>query len=121
TTANGWLGLGLIGLGLNSLLTWDMHVVHHQSYLSMALLFFGLFAPILGLRPGARRVYLALHVTWWLVIWVWSPFLDASIRLDHLIGFGLAGLTLTAFLIGWQQRLDISGHERGVAAGHCAH
>ena len=32
------IGLGLIGLGLNSLLTWDMHVVHHQSYLSMALL-----------------------------------------------------------------------------------
>jgi hypothetical protein len=37
-----WLGIGVLGLVANGLLTWGMHINHHQSYLAIMLILLGL-------------------------------------------------------------------------------
>jgi hypothetical protein len=81
------LFVGITGVLLNVLLTWDFHVVHHNSYLSMLALLGGLAILVSG-APGRWRVLLAgIQFVYFLVIWVASPLATANrINVGLLIG-----------------------------------
>lgn len=100
--ARTWVLFALAGVAMNLLLTWHMHVVHHQSYLSLVLLFAALHLAISSSAPWARRAFLLLQLAYLLAVWVLGPFVDgAVVRWDHFVGFGLAAGAAALVLGVW--------------------
>jgi hypothetical protein len=89
-----WIGLGMGGIALNWVATWHMHVIHHQSYLSLLLVVAGLFAVILVTPGWIRWPLIGVHFAYFAVVWVGSPLWASGVRLDQLAGWLLAGLGL---------------------------
>ena len=89
------LFIGVAGVLVNVLLTWDFHVIHHNSYLSMLALV-GAMATLLTLAPGRWKIALAaLQFTYFLVVWVASPLATAD-RLN--VSFFAGWLAVSGFM-----------------------
>ncbi len=64
---------GLAGLVLNTLVTWSMHIMHHQSYLSLLfMLISGLLALVAMKRPLAAAVVIG-QLLYSLIVWITEP------------------------------------------------
>jgi hypothetical protein len=103
--------IGGAGVALNLVLTWDCHIVHHQSYLSLLLVLLGLVLITEGLPvPAATGLRLAA-VAYSGVIWIVDPLWDAE-RTSAFAILAFLGLLLTvATLI-----VPASGHGRPTVA-----
>jgi hypothetical protein len=87
------LGAGLLGVGLNLLLSWDCQIVHTQSYQSLLAIILGLL--LLLLQVGPRWLgwtAASLSLGYGLYAWVLDPLRDA-LRLDP-IALGACALLL---------------------------
>jgi hypothetical protein len=91
-----WVIIGLSGIALNVVLTWYVHIVHHQSYLSMLLMFVGLYSVLLLTSPLLRRVILVGQFAYFALVWLYSPLAELPWRYDHVAGWLLSvvGLSL---------------------------
>ena len=91
-----WVLIGLGGIALNVVLTWYVHVVHHQSYLSLLLMFVGLYSVLLLTSPLLRRMILVGQFAYFVLVWLCSPLATLPWRYDHMAGWVLSvvGLSL---------------------------
>jgi hypothetical protein len=87
-----WVGAGLGGIALNWIATWNMHILHHQSYFSLLLVAAGLFVTILLAPQWVRWLAISTQFAYFALVWVWSPLMAPGTRLDVLAGWLLAGL-----------------------------
>jgi hypothetical protein len=91
-----WVLIGLSGIALNVVLTWHLHVVHHQSYVSLLLIFAGLYSALLLNGPSLCRMVLAGQFAYFVLVWLCSPLAELPWRYDHVAGWVLSvvGLSL---------------------------
>jgi hypothetical protein len=90
-----WLALGASGLLINVLVTWSMHIVHHQSYFSLLLLVVGLTAAILSAPRWAGVGLVAAHLLYFVAVWVIGPLqAGGPIRSDIALGWALSAIML---------------------------
>ena len=84
------LFMAIIGVLLNLFLTWDFHVIHHNSYLSMITLV-GAMAILVSSAPGRWKVLLVgMQFAYFLVVWVASPLATANrINAGLVIGWAV--------------------------------
>lgn len=111
--AIGLSALGLAGVLLNALATWDCHIVHHQSYQSLVLLLVGGWLAAVAVSRILGAVLLGLAVLYSGVVWVVEPVV-AALHVDAIGGVAL-GLLLAwlgyvvAGCMGQLVRQDDSG------------
>ena len=85
-----WVLIGLGGIALNVVLTWYVHIVHHQSYLSLLLMFVGLYSVLLLTSPLLRRMILVGQFAYFVLVWLYSPLATLPWRHDHMAGWVLS-------------------------------
>jgi hypothetical protein len=85
-----WVVIGLGGIALNVVLTWYVHIVHHQSYLSLLLMFVGLYSVLLLTSPLLRRMILVGQFAYFVLVWLYSPLAILPWRHDHMAGWVLS-------------------------------
>jgi hypothetical protein len=98
--------VAIAGVLLNVLITWDMHIIHHNSYLSILALDVALAIVVSG-SPGAWKIALTVaQFTYFLVVWVVGPIATANrVNISFLIGLSVV---LGAF---WYSSNLVGGEE----------
>jgi hypothetical protein len=108
-----WVFIGLGGIALNVVLTWHLHVVHHQSYVSLLLIFAGLYSALLLKSRSLCRMVLAGQFAYFVLVWLCSPLAELPWRYDHVAGWVLSvvGLSLAIPPASGASRKDSSTEE----------
>jgi hypothetical protein len=89
-----WVLIAAGGIALNIVLTWHLHVVHHQSYVSLLLMLAGLYSALLLKSQSLRRMVLAGQFAYFALVWFYSPLAMLPWRYDHMTGWLLSLLGL---------------------------
>lgn len=69
----GTLAAGLVGLAVNVLVTWSVHVQHHQSYFSICLLYIAALSALAGLPKAISTSLVGLQAIYVVVVWLIAP------------------------------------------------
>jgi len=96
----GCLCAGAAGLLGNALITWSLHIQHHQSYLSVALLYAAAAAGLLLMPSRLRAIVASLSVGYTAVVWIWSPLALHAGDAALLFAAALSGSAAVALLLG---------------------
>jgi hypothetical protein len=90
-----WVTLGASGLLINVLVTWNMHILHHQSYFSMLLIVVGLTGAILSAARWMTTGLVGMHLLYFIAVWVIGPLqAGGPIRSDVALGWVLSAVAL---------------------------
>jgi hypothetical protein len=74
-TARLFILTGLVGLGLNVLLTWIQHFTPHQSYLSLMFMLTGGIIALLSMCRRLAMAVLAAQLSYAVIVWIAEPLL----------------------------------------------
>ena len=86
------LGVGLLGIAIDTLAAWDCQLIHTQSYQSILAFIIGLLLFLLKLGPTRFGMLAAASsIAYGVIVWVWDPLSDA-IRLDPIALLAYAAL-----------------------------
>lgn len=92
--------VGLAGLALNLLVTWNLFVAHTQSYLSLLALHVGVLVALCALHARIAWPVLGAQILYGLVVWILHPLLTVH-RTDWLMlacaPIALAGLVAATY------------------------
>lgn len=94
-----WLALGLSGVVVASLVNFKVNINHCLSYPSVLLLLLGLYAAVLNGPTWLRRTAIVANVSYFAVVWVWSPLAAFAVRPDIIPGALLAAVGVAVWLI----------------------
>jgi hypothetical protein len=110
-----WLGIGVVGLVANGLLTWGTHINHHQSYMAIMLILLGLTGAVY-LSPIWFKVFVLFgHFAYFVVVWLLDPLVgQPRLRLEAIGTF----ILVTAYLaiVFYHRMVPGLGKERGLTS-----
>jgi hypothetical protein len=93
-----WIRLGLAGLLISAVVGWNMHVNHHHSYLSLVLVFVGLYVLLVTGPPLLRAATVGLHFAYFSFVWLLAPLVGTQWRIDYLVALcAVAAWTVAIF------------------------
>jgi hypothetical protein len=94
-----WVGLGVSGVALASLVNFSVNINHCQSYQSILLLLLGLYAALLSGPSWLRWTAVAANFAYFCVVWIWSPLAVTAVRPEVAMGGAVGVLSLVLCLV----------------------
>ncbi len=102
------LASGTAGVAANVLVTWDHHIVHHQSYFSMLCLLMAGMLSLLLLPVRVSAVMVAAQAAYIEVVWIVEPFVNGG-----TVGYGTAIAAAGATVLLWLELRACSSEASG--------
>jgi len=109
-----WLAFGLSGVLIATLVNFNVNINHHQSYQSVLLVLLALYAAVLSGPVWLRRTAILANISYFAIVWVWSPLAAFRVRPDIVVGALLAAVGVAVWLMQEHRGLepDAANHLR---------